>query len=51
MYEKKIADMLKQSEVLYSQAESAEGHLEVRKKKLTDLQLSMQVNHLYSLIF
>ncbi|KAL3523496.1 hypothetical protein ACH5RR_016330 [Cinchona calisaya] len=42
MYEKKIADLMKQSEFAHSRTESAEGHLEVMKKKLNDLQSSMQ---------
>lgn len=45
MYEKKIADLMKQSETNRTQAESAEELLDAMKKKLSDLQLSMQVNH------
>ncbi|XP_027111496.1 kinesin-like protein KIN-UC isoform X2 [Coffea arabica] len=42
MYEKKIADLMKQSENSHARAESAEGHLEELKKKLTDNQILMQ---------
>lgn len=45
MYEKKIADLMEQSETNRIRAESAEEHLDAMKKKLSDLQLSMQVNH------
>lgn len=43
MYEHKIADVMKQSEVACARAESAEGHVEAIKKKFSDLQMSMQV--------
>lgn len=42
MYEKKIADLMKQSETNRTRAESAEGHLDAMEKKLSDVQLSMQ---------
>ena len=46
MYEHKIADVMKQSDVAHARAESAEGHVEAMKKKLSDLQMSMQVGSL-----
>ncbi|XP_027163894.1 kinesin-like protein KIN-UC isoform X2 [Coffea eugenioides] len=45
MYEKKIADLMKQSENSHARAESAEGHLEELKKKLTDNQILMQMEN------
>ncbi|XP_071930275.1 kinesin-like protein KIN-UC isoform X4 [Coffea arabica] len=42
MYEKELADLMKQSENSHALAESAEGHLEELKKKLTDNQILMQ---------
>ena len=48
MYEKELADLMKQSENSHALAESAEGHLEELKKKLTDNQILMQVKYLHS---
>lgn len=49
MYEKKIADLMRQTEADSARAESAEEHLNTMKEKLNDLQLSMQVNYSYYL--
>nr|XP_027104932.1 kinesin-like protein KIN-UC isoform X3 [Coffea arabica] len=45
MYEKELADLMKQSENSHALAESAEGHLEELKKKLTDNQILMQMEN------
>ncbi|CAL5443546.1 unnamed protein product [Camellia sinensis] len=46
MYEKKIAELMKQLEEQQARSESAEEQLDVMKKLLSDHQKSMQVNHL-----
>lgn len=46
MYEKKIGELAKQLEDEQTRCESAEQQLEVIKKRLSDHQMSIQVNYL-----
>lgn len=49
MYEKKIADLMKQLENECARSDNAEEQLERMKKRLSDAEKSLQVDHhLYS---